>query len=305
MGSQPRARMATPFHDFSLPDRAVARLRDSRPREFTIAALSSCRQATSGFAARSHARRLARRLLMLLILKSRSSSAEGVALRRLSKPGAPHRLAGVRRRPLDDGDHANRASMIGKSGNRFPGKIVLLPGKSTPPDEAAGGKQDHADNGSGNAVFEADVVYRGVMPGHEAWQLVGGKYEIDNGTIMHKNELPGVAPVTGKYVISDRSLRGGRFSRRRRNSGRFHSLLAAPLNVSPRQGRSRRPRQALALQPRCRLFVQLREDLLQQGRRGDARAVPRARAAGRHGADLLAQEPRPGSLARRLAFHRF
>jgi hypothetical protein len=71
--------------------------------------------------------------------------------------------------------------MIGKSGNRFPGKIVLLPGKSTPPDEAAGGKQDHADNGSGNAVFEADVVYRGVMPGHEAWQLVGGKYELATG----------------------------------------------------------------------------------------------------------------------------
>jgi hypothetical protein len=109
--------------------------------------------------------------------------------------------------------------MIGKSGNRFPGKIVLLPGKSTPPDETAGGKQDHADNGSGNAVFEADVVYRGVMPGHEAWQLVGGKYEIDSGTMMHKNELPGVAPVTGKYVISDRSLRGGRFRRRRWTPG--------------------------------------------------------------------------------------
>jgi hypothetical protein len=29
---------------------------------------------------------------------------------------------------------------------------------------------------------------------------------------------------------------------------------------------------ALTLQPSCRLFVQLREDLLQQGRRGDARA---------------------------------
>jgi hypothetical protein len=86
--------------------------------------------------------------------------------------------------------------MIGKSGNRFPGKIVLLPGKSTPPDEAAGGKQDHADNGSGNAVFEADVVYRGVMPGHEAWQLAGGKYEIDNGTMMHKNELPAAGGAT-------------------------------------------------------------------------------------------------------------
>jgi hypothetical protein len=59
-----------------------------------------------------------------------------------------------------------------------------------PPDEAAGGKQDHADDGSGNAVFEADVVYRGVMAGHEAWQLAGEKYEIDNGTMMHKNELP-------------------------------------------------------------------------------------------------------------------
>jgi hypothetical protein len=58
--------------------------------------------------------------------------------------------------------------MIGESGNRLPGKIVLHAEKSTPPDESSDGQEDDADDGGRDAVLEADVGYCGVMPGHEA-----------------------------------------------------------------------------------------------------------------------------------------
>src|SRR5512140_2861957 len=70
MGSQPRARMATPFHDFwprqTAPYPACSMA--ARGNSESVA-LSSCRQTTSGSAVRSQSRRLASRLFTLLMLK--------------------------------------------------------------------------------------------------------------------------------------------------------------------------------------------------------------------------------------------
>src|SRR5262249_14065580 len=70
IGSQPRARIATPFHDFCPTHTAPYPAFSSAAFENSAsAALSSCSATTSGLALRSQASRLPRRLLMLLMLK--------------------------------------------------------------------------------------------------------------------------------------------------------------------------------------------------------------------------------------------
>src|SRR6476469_3016788 len=65
----PRARIATPFHDFCPRHTELypARASFSAGNSASVP-LSSCRQTASGVAARSQASRFARRLLMLLML---------------------------------------------------------------------------------------------------------------------------------------------------------------------------------------------------------------------------------------------